>query len=162
LRRHLHRYTPTPTPQLHVANGLVKLRVSYWPIAVDSSTPPRPHPRIGFIDKPYSFYASNILSMRPCLCCDNARAIHVSERCRRSTTTSCSQKQTRFGIKRALVFAVVAASVPSTMAQRNCVSLQGSTACPAFTSASVDTNLTGNLYVQRDLIYRVGTNTGRK
>ncbi|KAI4686552.1 uncharacterized protein J4E84_005833 [Alternaria hordeiaustralica] len=30
------------------------------------------------------------------------------------------------------------------MAQRSCVSLQGSTACPAFSSASVDTNLTAN------------------
>ncbi|RYN35675.1 hypothetical protein AA0113_g1316 [Alternaria arborescens] len=30
------------------------------------------------------------------------------------------------------------------MAQQSCVSLRGSTACPAFSSASVDTNLTGN------------------
>jgi hypothetical protein len=47
------------------------------------------------------------------------------------------------------------------MAQRNCVSLQGSTTCPAFSSASIDTNLTGNLYVKRDMIYRVVTNIGR-
>lgn len=47
-------------------------------------------------------------------------------------------------MKRIAVLAILAAVVPSTMAQHTCVSLQGSTACPAFTSASVDTNLTGN------------------
>lgn len=37
------------------------------------------------------------------------------------------------------------ASAP--LATADCVSLSGSTQCPAFTSASVDTNLTGLLYV---------------
>lgn len=33
------------------------------------------------------------------------------------------------------------------MTQQHCVSLEGSSACPAFSSASVSTNMTGQLYV---------------
>lgn len=39
----------------------------------------------------------------------------------------------------------ILATAPLAIA--DCVSLSGSTQCPAFTSASVDTNLTGLLYV---------------
>jgi hypothetical protein len=49
--------------------------------------------------------------------------------------------------KSAFALFLVAAALPSTMAG-TCISLQGSTACPAFTSASINTNLTGDLYVQ--------------
>lgn len=47
----------------------------------------------------------------------------------------------------AVTLLALAASVPVTMAQANCLSLQGSSVCPAFGAASISTNLTGDLYV---------------
>lgn len=59
-----------------------------------------------------------------------------------------SNRQKQFFLnKTTAALAVLAASVPAAMAQQNCVSLQGSSACPAFSSASISTNLTGQLYV---------------
>jgi hypothetical protein len=49
--------------------------------------------------------------------------------------------------KTAVLLAVLAASLPASMAQQNCISLRGSSACPAFGAASISTNLTGDLYV---------------
>ena len=37
-------------------------------------------------------------------------------------------------------YALLASSVPSTMAQDSCISLTGSTACPAFNASSISTN----------------------
>jgi len=42
-----------------------------------------------------------------------------------------------------LLLAALAVSVPVAMAQQDCISLSGSTACPAFGSASISRNLTG-------------------
>ncbi|KAF2733163.1 hypothetical protein EJ04DRAFT_276602 [Polyplosphaeria fusca] len=44
--------------------------------------------------------------------------------------------------RRALAVAVLAAALPTAMAQQ-CISLQGTTACPAFSNASISTELTG-------------------
>jgi hypothetical protein len=63
-----------------------------------------------------------------------------------SKRTSRRQKQPRPAKKNALLLSVLAASLPVSMAQQNCVSLQGSSACPAFSAASISTNLTGDLY----------------
>lgn len=66
----------------------------------------------------------------------------------RSTTPqrSCGRKplQTR----RRLIYTLAATAIPSAMAQ-NCVSLAGSTQCPAFNSSSIstDSTLTGLLLV---------------
>ncbi|KAF2856119.1 hypothetical protein T440DRAFT_513207 [Plenodomus tracheiphilus IPT5] len=46
-------------------------------------------------------------------------------------------------MKPSIALAVLAASLPAAMAQQECISLQGSTACPAFSSASISRNLTG-------------------
>ncbi|KZM21780.1 hypothetical protein ST47_g7104 [Ascochyta rabiei] len=43
-----------------------------------------------------------------------------------------------------LTLLALAASIPATMAQQNCISLQGSSTCPAFSAASISTNLTGD------------------
>ncbi|KAF1930709.1 uncharacterized protein M421DRAFT_58048 [Didymella exigua CBS 183.55] len=52
-------------------------------------------------------------------------------------------KQSRT-VSGAVTLLALAASVPGTMAQANCVSLQGSSTCPAFSAASISTNLTGD------------------
>ncbi|KAF2120789.1 hypothetical protein BDV96DRAFT_641444 [Lophiotrema nucula] len=44
--------------------------------------------------------------------------------------------------KSAFVLSVLAAALPATMAQQ-CISLQGTTTCPAFSNASISTGLTG-------------------
>ncbi|KAF1831484.1 hypothetical protein BDW02DRAFT_47068 [Decorospora gaudefroyi] len=81
--------------------------------------------------------------MRQCLRCHDATD-SPSVYCCRPKSTPRRQKQTRLGTKSAAVLALLAGSLPSTMAQQSCISLQGSKACPAFTSASIDTNQAGN------------------
>lgn len=51
--------------------------------------------------------------------------------------------------KSALFASLLAASLPLSMAQEQCISLRGSSNCTAFASASISTNvnLTGALYV---------------
>lgn len=44
----------------------------------------------------------------------------------------------------AITLLALSALVPETMAQATCVSLQGSSECPAFSGASISTNLTGD------------------
>ena len=50
----------------------------------------------------------------------------------------------------------ILASTPLAMA--DCVSLQGSSQCPAFTSSSIDNTLTGLLYVSHLLLVSINTN----
>ncbi|KAF2131695.1 hypothetical protein P153DRAFT_286075 [Dothidotthia symphoricarpi CBS 119687] len=64
------------------------------------------------------------------------------DNCQRRGRVARPQKQAYLG-KRLVAFSLLAASVPATLAQQRCISLQGSTSCPAFSSASISTNLTG-------------------
>ncbi|KAM3074595.1 hypothetical protein ACMFMG_008025 [Clarireedia jacksonii] len=64
----------------------------------------------------------------------------VSEDVFRSSSSRQKQPSTKRSMRAALLS--ILATSPLAMAQ-NCVSLQGSTQCPAFTSSSVDTTLTG-------------------
>jgi hypothetical protein len=74
-------------------------------------------------------------------CCDAQRPLD----CHQSRKSPRRQQQ-RTVTKSAFALFLVAATLPATMAQ-TCISLQGSTACPAFTNASINTDLTGDLYV---------------
>jgi hypothetical protein len=80
-------------------------------------------------------------------------------RCRSSDPTGPSstpqnhrraQKQPRMSAGLGFAVALLAAAAPAAMAQ-NCISLAGSTACPAFNASSISTstNITGLLYVLR-------------
>ncbi|KAH8731050.1 hypothetical protein GQ44DRAFT_371997 [Phaeosphaeriaceae sp. PMI808] len=46
--------------------------------------------------------------------------------------------------KSAVLISLIAAYLPMSIAQQNCISLRGSTACPAFSAASINANLTGD------------------
>jgi hypothetical protein len=63
---------------------------------------------------------------------------------RRPQPASKHQKQPRVS-RTSLAVAILAATLPAAAAQ-SCVSLQGSTTCPAFSNASISTSI-GDLYV---------------
>ncbi|KAH7085999.1 hypothetical protein BKA63DRAFT_529511 [Paraphoma chrysanthemicola] len=69
---------------------------------------------------------------------------HQQRDCGCSERTSPRQKQPPAMTKAAVFVSVLAASLPVSMAQATCISLRGSTACPAFSAASISTNLTGD------------------
>ncbi|KAI8941352.1 hypothetical protein NX059_002577 [Plenodomus lindquistii] len=78
--------------------------------------------------------------MRQCLRCNS----HSTDNCCRPGSTSRRQQQPRrAAMKTTVALSVLAASLPVAMAQQDCISLQGSTACPAFSSASISKNLSG-------------------
>lgn len=78
--------------------------------------------------------------MRQCLrCCDSPSS---ENRCRSGPTPRRQQQPPR-AMKTIIALSLLAASIPAAMAQQDCISLQGSTACPAFRSASISRNLTG-------------------
>jgi len=82
--------------------------------------------------------------MRRCLRCLS----RPSDPCCRPDGPSHRPHPPRHAMKRSsLLLAALAVSVPVAMAQQDCISLSGSTACPAFSSASISRNLTGQLYV---------------
>lgn len=62
-----------------------------------------------------------------------------------ATTVKRQQRQRWIGSFTKAALLSLIASTPLAMAE--CVSLSGSTQCPAFTSASIDTTMTGLLYV---------------
>jgi hypothetical protein len=74
-------------------------------------------------------------------CCDAQRPLD----CQQTRETPRRQQQ-RTVTKSALALFLVASALPATMAQ-TCISLHGSTACPAFTNASINTDLADDLYV---------------
>jgi len=84
--------------------------------------------------------------MRPCLSSDGLRDHHQPDCCQ-SDRVPHRQKQSHAKTKTVAFLTVLAASLPVSMAQQNCVSLRGSTTCPAFSGASINTALTGDLYV---------------
>lgn len=163
LCRYIDTHPNNPRPRLHAAHGLVKLRVFLClsppryicstTVVAASWTWRQDHHLLRLLDIP---------SMPQCSCCHDASYPSPSGNCCRSHSAARRQKQTRRLTKRAALLTVLAAALPSTMAQQSCVSLQGSTACPAFTSASVDTNLTGNLYVKAPSTIPPRTNVNRK
>jgi hypothetical protein len=148
----LHTYTKHRGLSPLLPHGLVKLRVSYRPPDVDiRRRPTASSPECTHRQAIVLLRAPHLLKMRQCLRCHDADDSPSSDGYR-PKDASRRQKQTRFGTKSAAVLAVLASSLPSTtMAQQSCVSLQGSTVCPAFDSASIDTNQTGNLYVRPQL-----------
>ncbi|KAF1840771.1 uncharacterized protein K460DRAFT_380562 [Cucurbitaria berberidis CBS 394.84] len=81
--------------------------------------------------------------MRQCLRSDRPGDLQHPDNCGRPNRTS-RHKQPRTAKKHTVVLSILAASLPVAMAQQNCISLQGSTACPAFSTASISTNLTGD------------------
>jgi hypothetical protein len=86
-------------------------------------------------------------TMRPCLSSGRPRD---NQQCDSSSTADPvlrRQKKTHAKTKTAALVSILAASIPVSMAQQNCVSLRGSSTCPAFSAASINTNLTGDLYV---------------
>ncbi|KAF2035023.1 hypothetical protein EK21DRAFT_55696 [Setomelanomma holmii] len=82
--------------------------------------------------------------MRQCLRSDRVCDHQQRDNSRRPERATRRQKQAPAMTKGAVFLSVLAASLPVSMAQSNCISLQGSTACPAFGSASISTNLTGD------------------
>lgn len=85
--------------------------------------------------------------MSPCLPNDRLRDHQLSDYSCPPERASRRQKQSHAKTKTAAVLSVLVASLPVSMAQQNCISLRGSQECPAFSAASVNTNLTGDLYV---------------
>jgi hypothetical protein len=85
--------------------------------------------------------------MRPTLSADCLRDYEQLDNSYPSDRVSRRQKHGSAKTKTAVLLSVLAASLPVAMAQQNCVSLRGSSTCPAFSAASINTNLTGDLYV---------------
>ncbi|EAT85493.2 hypothetical protein HBI56_134680 [Parastagonospora nodorum] len=81
--------------------------------------------------------------MRPCQSTNRLRD-HEQHDCCQSDRLPRRQKQSHAKTKTAAFLTVLAASLPVSMAQQNCVSLRGSTTCPAFSGASINTALTGD------------------
>jgi hypothetical protein len=90
----------------------------------------RPPDSLNCGSRHYSRPLSTYPSPRPLLAMDDCHP--PRRRVRRS-------KQRRFAAP-SLALAVLVASIPVTLAQQ-CISLQGSSTCPAFSSASVSTSL---------------------
>lgn len=79
--------------------------------------------------------------------CDHARQCRPAHQPHQSKKMPRRPQQSR-ATSGAVTLLALAATVPGTTAQANCVSLQGSSTCPAFSQASISTNLTGDLYVE--------------
>lgn len=83
--------------------------------------------------------------MRPCQSSNRLRDPQQPDCCQTDRVPR-RQKQSHAKTKMAAFLTILAASLPVSMAQQNCVSLRGSTTCPAFSGASINTALTGDLY----------------
>lgn len=91
--------------------------------------------------------------MRPCRACDQ---LQLDNCCQPDHASR--QKQSRSVKKSTIAVALLAASLPTSMAQANCVSLRNSSTCPAFSSASIDPSQSGNLYVDLEAMGYCETN----
>jgi hypothetical protein len=129
------------------ANGPVKLRVCSWPSRPGNAAPgPVPQQHLSTRHPRTRTYSR--LTMRPSLRSDRLRDPQELDRSCSPERASRRQKHGSAKMKTAALLSVLVASVPVSMAQQNCVSLRGSSTCPAFSAASINTNLTGDLYVQ--------------
>lgn len=137
LAHHIHTAYPS---LIHVAvHGLV----SFASVAGSpSSTSLLHHGLAHHSNSGQPLLADNTYKMRPCELLRDP----ISFNTRPSKHASRRQTQSR-AMKNTIVLSILAASVPTAMAQQSCISLQGSSACPAFGAASISTNLTGALYV---------------
>lgn len=74
---------------------------------------------------------------------DVLSSLHMDEcriRKRRKTLRTRPTRRRAAQLTASAAYALLASSVPSAMAQDNCISLTGSTACPAFNASSISTN----------------------
>ena len=75
----------------------------------------------------------------------------MASRTRNGGDGQCKRKQRSMGLNTRTALLSILATAPAAMAQ-NCISLSGSTQCPAFSSSSIstDSTLVGLLYVAHD------------
>lgn len=97
------------------------------------------------IPKNENHHCDNSISYEPLKPSPSQTMAKVISKDRKGLNNRSKRKQRWTGsLTKAAVISILA-SVPLAIA--DCISLSDSTQCPAFTSASIDTNLTGLLYV---------------